>query len=560
MHAWLVEGNDRQPLRYLGMLRALGPNDIAPKTPPSVKLTSEARAPVDDPTLGIPVVPPDGSNAAHRLVTLGDSLTHGFQSGAIYNTHISWPMIVAWEMGWDRRLRHPKYEGFGGLPLNIEYIVRKMEHAFGSTLSWWEVPAALFEVRHLMAQIEDWWERGPGSHFPLVKGINHNLAVYGWDLRDALDRTAAKCSRDIQSPKNDLLAQIVENANDRAALHVLDSARGGDGDGAYLSPVDAAAELQKQGGIETLVVFLGANNALGTVVSLDLRWSQINADDPHDTTKSPPDYQNLDRKNVFTVWDPLHFKVELDALVAKIERIDAAHVIWTTVPHVTIAPIAKGVGEKVSPGSRYYPYYTYAWITESAFNPSDDPCITAAQARAIDSAIDQYNDDITEAVRRARRQGRDWYLLDVAGVLDRLASRRYIEDANARPSWWTGAYELPPVLTALDPPLTSRFFASGPTGRTAGGLFSLDGVHPTTVCYGILAQEFIRVMERAQVKFYFGDSASVRPGPVLVDFKRLLTLDSLIAAPPAALGSITDVVGWLEHKFDVVTRMLGRCL
>jgi hypothetical protein len=556
----LADGKDHRQHRYLGMQRDLGPNDLDPKTPKSVKVTAEARAPVDDPTLGISVAPPDGSRAAHRLVTLGDSLTHGFQSGAIYNTHISWPMIVAWEMGWDSHLRYPKYEGFGGLPLNIEYILRKMENAFGAALSWWELPAALFEVRHLMAQIEDWWERGPGSAFPNLKGINHNLAVYGWDVRDALDRTAAKCSRDIVAPKDDLLAQVVENANDRAALHVLNSARAGDGNGRYLSPVDAAAELHKQGKIETLVVFLGANNALGSVVALDLRWSQINADDPTDTTKSPPDFQDLDRKRAFTVWDPVHFKAELDALVAKINGIDAAHVIWATVPHVTIAPVAKGVGNKIVPGSRYYPYYTYAWIAESAFNPSDDPCITAAEARAVDSAIDQYNEDITEAVKQARRQGKDWYLLDVAGILDRMASRRYIEDPNARPSWWTGPYELPPALAALDPPLTSKFFASGPTGRTAGGLFSLDGVHPTTVCYGILAQEFIRVMERARVKFYFGDSQTVRPGPVLVDFKRLLTLDTLVSAPPAALGSITDVVGWLHHKFDVVTRMLGRRL
>ena len=33
-------------------------------------------------------------------MTIGDSLTHGFQSGAIYNTQISYPRIIAWEMGW----------------------------------------------------------------------------------------------------------------------------------------------------------------------------------------------------------------------------------------------------------------------------------------------------------------------------------------------------------------------------------------------------------------------------------------------------------------------------
>jgi hypothetical protein len=36
--------------------------------------------------------------------------------------------------------------------------------------------------------------------------------------------------------------------------------------------------------------------------------------------------------------------------------------------------------------------------------------------------------------------------------------------------------------------------APGPDGRRAtGGLFSLDGAHPTTVGYGLLAQELITV-------------------------------------------------------------------
>jgi hypothetical protein len=538
------------------MTRQLGPDDFDSKTPASVKITAEARKPEDDPTLGVSVAPPDGSRAAHRLVTIGDSLTHGFQSGAIYNTQISWPMIVAWEMGWDDHFRYPRYEGYGGLPLNIEYMVRKMEHAFGAEISWWEVPAALFEARHLMAQIEDWWERGPGSVFPILKAINHNLAVYGWDLRDAIERTAAKCSQDIHAPKDDYLAQVVENANDRAALYVLNSARDNGGNGRYLSPIDAAAELGKQGKIETLVVFLGANNALGSVVNLKVVWSRINKDDPNDTTKSPPDYQDLDRKNGFTVWDPAHFQAELDVLAAKVAAIDAAHVIWTTVPHVTIAPIAKGVGGKVAIGSRYYPYYTWAWLADT-FNQADDPHITGAEARAVDSAIDQYNNAIAVAVRNARRAGKDWYLLDVAGMLDRLASRRYIEDVNAQPSWWTGPYELPPFLKTLQPPLNSRFFASGPDGRTDGGLFSLDGVHPTTVCYGMLAQEFIRIMERAGVKFYLGDTNVVRQGPVNVDFERLLTLDTLLSAPPAGLTDTVQLVGWLNHTFDILKRVVS---
>ena len=79
-----------------------------------------------------------------------------------------------------------------------------------------------------------------------------------------------------------------------------------------------------------------------------------------------------------------------------------------------------------------------------------------------------------ESVAAARRDGLDWYLFDMGSILDRLATRRYIDSPWARPAWWT-PYELPRALRALDPVPNTRFFRAGPSGRTDGGLFSLDG-------------------------------------------------------------------------------------
>lgn len=73
-----------------------------PGTPDDVVVTATAREPVTDPTLGIAVAAA-GADAAvppNRLVTIGDSLTQGFQSGAVFHTDLSWPAIVAWELGW----------------------------------------------------------------------------------------------------------------------------------------------------------------------------------------------------------------------------------------------------------------------------------------------------------------------------------------------------------------------------------------------------------------------------------------------------------------------------
>jgi hypothetical protein len=527
------------------------PDMVDPTAPASVIIRSKARPPNEDPTVGIPVSPPDGSDAENRLVVIGDSIAHGFQSNAIFNTDISWPSIVAWEMGWDDHFRFPKYQGFGGLPLNIEYLIRILESEYGRRLSAGEFVQALFRLRSEMDKIEDWWERGGGTSIPNVAGINHNLAIYGWDVRDALARTFKVCQDGIKKPKDDLLSQMVEDANDRAALRVLPQKPNS------LSAVAAAAALGKDGGIETLVVGLGANNALGSVVSLEPKWSQ-----ERPVKAGVPAYQDLDAKKAFNVWDPDHFKVEWDALINEIEAIDAKHVIVATVPHVTVAPIARGVGrDKLRIGSRYFPYYTRPWINDSSFNRHDDPYITGVQARAIDSAIDQYNECIVASVKRQRQAGKDWYVLEICGLLDGLAQRRYIEDSNARPPWWT-QYELPGVLKSLKPPPDSHFFSSDETGRLQGGLFALDGVHPTTIGYGIIAQEVIKIMQMAGVQFYFGNTptsaigtATKRVGPVAVDFQRLVDRDSLVSKPPKNLANAVEIIGWLDEKLDWVKRM-----
>src|ERR1700754_2718683 len=320
------------------------------------RVAAGPRAPVFDPTLGIEV-PPEAAaeEPQHRLVTIGDSLTHGFQSGAIFNTDISWPAIVARELGWSG-YRFPRYGGPGGLPLNIEYILRDLEQRYGTKLSPWELPAALFRARALMDEIEDYWERGPGATPPVVRGINHDLAVYGWDLRDVLDRTYASCEAALGEPKDDLLSQIVQGNSERAALRVYPS---GDEQARALTLLQAAADLGEHGGIETLVMFIGANNALGTVTGPRVAWSGDGYDD-------------VRVKGRYTIWRPSHFVAELKLLEAAVRNVPARHVIWCTVPHVTIAPVTRGVGRKVAPGSRYFPYYTRPWTSDANFDPQRD--------------------------------------------------------------------------------------------------------------------------------------------------------------------------------------------
>jgi hypothetical protein len=527
-------------------------NLMPPGTPENVRAQAaeQVRTPVTDPTLGIDVDLPRRGDPPHRLVTIGDSLSQGMQSAAVFATDLSSGAIVAHELGWLNRFRFPRYPGHGGLPLNLELLARDLEQRYGSELSVWELPGALFRARQLMDEIEDYWERGPGRVAPDVRAINHALAMYSWDLRDALSRTAASCQAGVQAPRDDLISQVVSDHAERAALRVYPhwSAHS-----SRLTFFDAARELGREHeddtdvGIETLVVALGANNALGTVTRLDVVWSG-------------EDFRDVERKRAYTVWRPEHFAAELAEVAAAVRTIPARHVIWCTVPHVTIPPLARGVGPKIRPGSRYFPYYTRPWISDERFDPERDPHLTAADACAIDAAVDLYNEAMERMVADARRGAdgppRDWYLLDVAGLLDRLASRRYIDDPLARPPWWT-PYELPPALRALDPPPDSRFLTGdGKGGRATGGLFSLDGVHPTTVGYGILAQELVSVMTRAGVQFRTPGGAP-RPGPVEVDFDRLLRRDLLVRRPPQNITAGLDLLDWADEALDLLRPLLA---
>lgn len=524
-------------------------------TPSSVVTGGGPRPYEHDPTLGIEVDVAPGAQPAHRLVTVGDSITQGFMSAAVFRTDRSWPAIIAHELGLrGEQFRFPVYEppsGPGGLPFDLERAMRNLETVVGPTLSWRELLKAGLWLRGYMDRIEDFWEgRGADRFHPAVTSAPyHNLAVYGADLLDTVLLDGATIAKRLPAQADDdLVSQIVEHDNDRAWKVVLDSCGG-----AGSTVLDAAVALGDEGtgehGIETLVVVLGANNALSGVVKLEPHWT------PDNYLAKPP-AERLATKGVYNVWQPAHFADEWALLVDQLERIKARHVIVATVPQVTIAPIARGVRGKVTLGSRYFPYYTRPWIADADFDVDRDPWIDADQARGIDAAIDGYNATIIDTVRRARQAGRDWYLFDLGGLLDSMAVRRYIEDPSARPTWWQ-PYELPPVLAALQPPLDTRFFVAGPGGRQQGGLFSLDGVHPTTSASGVIAREVVRIMDRAGVEFPAADGSVRPPGTVDVDFDYVLTLDTLNTKPPSTIASTLSLLSWFDDKLDWVSRIVG---
>jgi len=88
--------------------------------------------------------------------------------------------------------------------------------------------------------------------------------------------------------------------------------------------------------------------------------------------------------------------------------------------------------------------------------------------------------------------------------------------------------------------LNIRFFEIEANGKLKnGGLIALDGVHPTTCGYAIVAHEFIQVM-KAQ-----------NPDIKDIDFDEIRRWDSLVSNPPFTLNDVFGMLQTLEKYFHI---------
>lgn len=188
---------------------------------------------------------------------------------------------------------------------------------------------------------------------------------------------------------------------------------------------------------------------------------------------------------------------------------------------------------------------THFWIWDSDFSPGRHPYLTRAEVCYIDQVIDEYNEIIQN---KAKVFG--WHIVDLCSVLDRLAFRR--QQGNL-------SYQFPPGLVAAlkaNPATQERVMTDGqiildtrylrvepqyddPKLKYRGGLFSLDAIHPTAIGYGIVAHEFLQVMQ--QVWKDKGENVNLQP----LNWTQIVAADSLLTNPPSNLVSLQDTLGFL---------------
>ncbi|NGP75412.1 hypothetical protein G3570_02120 [Balneolaceae bacterium YR4-1] len=463
----------------------------------------------------------------HKLAVVGDSITQGFQNGGIYRTDINFPAFLNQCFEPEPQFDQPLFTAQGGIPLNLEVLVRGLSDEFGSTLEWNEYLPAMHHLYTTLRRVKNYWE---GNIKDLKRDHHtpyHNQSVWGFSISDAWKVTELK-SRELiekQSETYSVFNVLPDHAMYTTARLTLNPTLGQKFSNNTL--LDNVKHLQENGGIENLIATMGHNNVIGAVTDLRFNYSE------DDNLESFPSERN------FTVYRPEHFEMEYRKFAEKVSQIGAERVITQTIPYVTIPPVTRGVNEDRSiKDTTYFDYYTRFWIWDSDFDPERHPYLTREQAIKLDRHVDNYNNVIREvadeygwitvplnkyvsAIARRRRKGGITipYPEDFIQALKANEATSHLVDENGNPGISTDYLRL-----------------DNETGKVyQGGIFSLDGIHPTTIGYGLIAHVYYETMEHHGVKFQ-------KP----LDWNNIINNDSLVTNPPYLLVELRNLLRFLS--------------
>ena len=500
-----------------------------------------------------------------KLVAIGDSLTQGVQSGAVFNPDFSYPARIARAMGLDvsEDFRTPRIPGHG-LPLNIEWLLRSMRKTLEESI---EIKEWLVNVPFLLAdhldEIEDYYERGPGSRPDRYGGVYHNLAVSGFRVYDSFMVNSNYCCSQIHDAegwfKDDFLG-LPSASMYRIARRVLNP---------NLNPkrgtwtqIDNLRYFTKNGDpVENLILFLGANDCLGTV--RDLKIKKMPSRNVSRDPEEQRDRYNLTSLSVFKE-DYRHMMDLISEAISKDTKVFVG-----TIPHVTIAPITQGLRERNSEGSPYFKYYGPFFATQCNFRPEYDRALKGCEIQQIDEQIDAFNGVIEAEVKEKE----NWHIVNICDLLDSLAIKRKTDlksdsdeakakevlenffaerNASNHPLLCCDLNPAPSVLrlNSID---TNRKKDGDRTHRTAGGFFSLDCFHPTTIGYGLIAEAFLDKMKEVEVPEIYSNE---RPPWQQLDWSTLIEQDTLINNPPALWDDIVETAIAHPRLADIIYRIL----
>lgn len=214
-----------------------------------------------------------------------------------------------------------------------------------------------------------------------------------------------------------------------------------------------------------------------------------------------------------------------------------------TVPLVTIAPLAKGAGDTFDVRVdddivSYSKYYTYFPFDEDyAFKTGINLSFT--QALHIDTCIREYNKIIKSLVNKynEKHPGR-YHIVDLSNVLDQLAFKR---------NGGVPKYKFPDYFKFKYPVPNTKYYHADTDGNLKqGGIFSLDGVHPTAIAHGLIAHEILNVMKKTGI-----ENIDLNK----LDWESIFKTDDLYNNPITMMHEIYDNTKLAEWVLAVVKKL-----
>jgi len=472
---------------------------------------------------------------------MGDSMAQGFKNGGIYRTDLSFPALLARSMRPKPGFESPLFTAQAGIPINIEVLVRGMSDEFGDEISWRQSLNAGTHLYRTLRRIKNYWEGNSKSLKVEREMPYHNQAIWGISLSDTWLINEKYCREQIQSKKDQysVFSVLPDNALYTTARMVLNPTFSKASE--THSMIDNVKQLQADGGIENLICCVGHNNIVGAVTNLNLIFSEkddLNA--PHG-------------KRTCTIFRPQHFEDELRILFEKIYAIGPGRVFVPTIPYLTIPPATRGVNyDKTKPRTGYFDYYSRFWIWDEDFDPDKHPHLTRDDAITLDQHVDQYN-----AIIRELADEFGFYVVPIGRYVQAAARRRHgSEHTQPFPEPFVDALKRNEKTSYLVEPdghirLSTDFLRLKENSRKIdrGGIFSLDGLHPSTIGYGLIADIYKQFMEKQGVKF---------SGEIDWDF--VIANETLVTDPPLLLNDLRLLLRFLALGRGERMTKIGRNL
>ncbi len=475
----------------------------------------------------------------HKLVAIGDSLAQGFKNGGIYRTDLSFPALLARSFDPPIRFDTPSFTAQTGIPINMEMLIRGLNDEFGDEITWNEYLQAGTYIYKTLRRIKNYWEGHKKSLKTERELPYHNQGIWGFSISDSWLMNEELCKHFIHNnpPRYSVFSVLPDHAMYTTARMVLNPSF--TPAFAQHSMIDNVKWLHENGGIENLISCIGHNNIVGAVTNLNLIYStedDLNADQT---------------KRNCTIFRPEHFEDEMRILYQKLSKIGIKKVFVPTIPYVTIPPAIRGVNkDKSKPRNGYFDYYSRFWIWDDDFDPDRHPHLTKEDAITLDQHVDQYN-----AIIRNLASEFGFHVIPVGRYVQSAARRRHgLSQVHPFPRDFIRALKQNEKTSYLVDDSghirisTDYLRLKDETGKIErGGIFSLDGLHPSTIGYGLIANIYKQHMEQAGVKFG-------KP----FDWDYVIQNETLITDPPILLKDLRILLRFLALGRGERFTTLGR--